>query len=131
MPAQRDAGVAEAPPARDRRHGVDGRIGRLKIAVRPVEAETPQVLQRRRAQMAPEHVLHRARADADGGRDIAQPDVALGIVVNKRDRPAQLRRLRRIRARHIDVVQHWRLGIPEFEPPKQRRHSPRLTRSPP
>ena len=46
------AGVGEAPSARDRGHGVHGRIGRLQITVGKVKAQTPQVLQRRCAEMA-------------------------------------------------------------------------------
>ena len=55
------AGMAEPPAAGDRGDGVVGRVGRLQVVVRAVKPHAPQILQRRRAQVAAKCVLHRAR----------------------------------------------------------------------
>jgi hypothetical protein len=55
------ARVTESPPARDSRDGVMRRVGRLQVAVRPIEANPSQILQGRRAQVPTEGVLNRPR----------------------------------------------------------------------
>ena len=52
------AWVAEPPPAGDLHHGVNGGVGGLKIAVRPVKAHPSQILERRSAEMSTECVLN-------------------------------------------------------------------------
>src|ERR1700716_2124384 len=79
------ARVAEPPSARDRRDSVGGRVRSLQVTVGPVEAHPSQVLQRRRAEIATERVLHRARGNTEGRRYVRQPDVAVRVVVDKRD----------------------------------------------
>jgi hypothetical protein len=78
--------------------------------------------------MATEHVLNRARGDPEGLCNVADSDIALGIVVNERKRPAQLRRLRRFGGVHFTVIQH--LGSRYTRTGKTETGSPRIATLP-
>ena len=89
--------MAEPPSAGDRHHRVNGGVGGLQIAVRTIQPHAAQILQRRGAEMATEHVLNGARGDADRRGNIAQPDILVSVLVNELDCPAQRAGLRRSR----------------------------------
>lgn len=100
--------MGEPPAAGDRRHGVNGGVRVLQIAMGALETHTPQVLQRRRVQMTAERVLNRPRGDVGDRGYLCQSDVAIGVVVDELDRAAQQRRLT---GGPFDVVVHFAYAI--------------------
>jgi Polyketide cyclase / dehydrase and lipid transport len=107
--------VAELPSAGDRHHRVNSGIGGLQIAVRPIEADAAQILQRRGAEMAAKDVLNRAGRDAYRRGDVAEPDVPVGVFVDERDCPAQRPGLR---GRRFGSGPHEPVDIPNDHDPK-------------
>ena len=107
--------MGEPPSAGDRHHRVDGGVGGQQIAVRPIQPDATQVLQRRGAEVAAKNVLNGARCDADCRGDIAEPDVAMGVFMDEVDCPAQRPGLRCSR---FGSNSHLPVDIPNDRDPK-------------
>jgi hypothetical protein len=60
------------------------RVGGLQVAVRAVQTHPAQVLQRSRAQVSAERVLHGSRRHIDGSGNIFQADVGVRVFLYER-----------------------------------------------